>query len=257
MPELAQIVRRIRPAPLGSAVAGICGLNKRRVLETRHGRFLVSPVSHLGYQLAHGEYEPGMTAVIRRYLKQGDVFVDLGANEGFFSVIASSLVGSSGKVIAVEPQSRLQTTIQANLALNGCTNVKVFNTIVSGNTGTMRLHLTRGANTGGSSLFRSTKYTLPTEDVQSFTLADFIASAAVDRCDLLKVDIEGAEYDVFMNAEAVLRAGVIRNIALEIHYGILERRGLAGEDLHRWIAACGYSFRDDGGIRIYSRTPKQ
>jgi FkbM family methyltransferase len=180
--------------------------------------------------------------------------VDLGANEGYFSVIASSLVGSTGRVIAIEPQSRLQTTIQTNLAFNGCTNVKVFNTIVSANTGTMRLHLTRGANTGGSSLFRSTKYTLPTEEVQSFTLADFFEKAGLDRCDLLKVDIEGAEYDVFMNAEDLLRSGVIRNIALEIHYTILERRRLSGDDLHRWISECGYSFHDDGGIRVYSRT---
>ena len=69
----------------------------------------------------------------------------------------------------------------------------------------MRLHLTRGANTGGSSLFLLTKYALPTEEVQSFTLADFLANSGIGRCDLLKVDIEGAEYDVFMNAENVLR----------------------------------------------------
>ena len=125
MPELTELIRRIRPAPLGSAVANICGLNRRRVIETVHGRFLVSPVSHLGYQLTHGEYEPAMTAVLGRYLKQGDVFVDLGANEGYFSVIASPLVGSAGRVIAIEPQSRLQNTIQENLALNGCNNVKV------------------------------------------------------------------------------------------------------------------------------------
>jgi FkbM family methyltransferase len=256
MPELAQLIRRIRPAPLGSAVANICGLSKRRVIDTTRGKFMVSPMSHLGYQLAHGGYEPEMTAAIGRHLKPGDVFVDLGANEGYFSVIASPLVGSRGKVIAVEPQSRLQATIDANLALNGCTNVKVFSLIVADTTGTMRLHLTRGANTGGSSLFRPTKYALPTEEVQSFTLADFLSKVGIDTCDLLKVDIEGAEYEVFMNAEEVLRAGAIRNIALEIHDSILARRGLSGEALHRWILSCGYTLRDEGPVRVYSWTPK-
>ena len=76
MPELAQFIRSIRPAPLGSVAAGICGLSKRRVVETAYGKFLVSPVSHLGYQLSHGGYEPAMTAALGMHLRQGDVFVD-------------------------------------------------------------------------------------------------------------------------------------------------------------------------------------
>jgi hypothetical protein len=68
MPELILLIRRI---------ANICGLSKHRVIETAHGKFMVSPLSHLGYQLAYGEYEPEVTAVLGRYLKPDDLFVDL------------------------------------------------------------------------------------------------------------------------------------------------------------------------------------
>jgi len=252
MSGLAKFVRSIRPAPLGSAIANILGVSRRRILQTPEGRFLVSPVSHLGWQLASGPYEPSTTAVLKNYLKPGDVFIDLGANEGYFSVIGSALVGNAGKVVAVEPQSRLMNVIHANLALNGCLNVNVVQAVVSAKTETVNLHLAPGLSTGGSSLSRNTRYRLPTEPVQSFSLSEFLEKTGTSHCDLMKVDIEGAEYDVFMHAEPVLKAGIIRNIALEIHDSILERRGQSGARLHEWIVGCGYKMNGDLGNRVYT-----
>ena len=245
-------VRKLRPAPVGSAVSWMFGLNKRRLVQTPHGKFLLSPVSNLGYQLAHGEYEPAMTRVLHRYLKPGDVFIDLGANEGYFTIIASSLVGDSGSVIAIEPQSRLQHSLKATLALNDCANVQLFQTLVTSSTGTARLHLAADTNTGATSLFRVSKYPVPTEEVRSMTLRDFLRSTGIKSCDLLKVDIEGAEYEVFMSAGEVLKSGAIRKIALEIHGSILEGRGLSGEELHRFILSHGYILEDEAETRVYA-----
>jgi FkbM family methyltransferase len=71
-----------------------------------------------------------MGAVLRRYLRPGAVFIDMGANEGYFSVLASGVVGPSGAVIAVEPQSRLQGVIQTNLDANACLNVRLVRCVV-------------------------------------------------------------------------------------------------------------------------------
>lgn len=76
------LVRRLRPAPIGVAAAFVFGLSKRRVVNTKHGRFLLNPVSRLGYCLMNGEFEPSTTSVLGHYLKPGSVFIDLGANEG-------------------------------------------------------------------------------------------------------------------------------------------------------------------------------
>src|SRR5262249_44632111 len=150
----------------------------------------------------------------------------------YFSVLASRLVGPSGNVIAVEPQSRLQNVIQTNLSLNECSNVRLVQAVVSSITGTVQIQLNPDINSGGTSLFRSTKYPLKTEAVPSFTITEFLNRTAVERCDLIKVDVEGAEYDIFMGAEQVLKAGVLRNIALEIHNSILEARCLSSLRLH-------------------------
>jgi FkbM family methyltransferase len=252
---LYHTVRRIRPAPLASAIGNISGLSKRKVVRTRHGAFFLNPVSDFGYCLMFSDdYEPGMTAVLQRYLSPGGVFIDLGANEGYFSVLASRLVGPSGNVIAVEPQSRLENIIQTNSSLNECSNVRLIQAVVSSITGTIKIQLSPDINTGGTSLFRSTKYPLKTETVPSFTIAEFLSRTEVERCDLIKVDVEGAEYDIFMGAEQVLKAGVLRNIALEIHNSILETRGLSGLRLHEWILSCGYKLNDELGHWVYTRS---
>jgi FkbM family methyltransferase len=221
-------------------------------MDTAQGRFLVSPVSHLGYQLAHGQYESGMTAVLEQYLRPGSVFIDLGANEGYFTVIGSRLVGRKGTVIAVEPQSRVQPAIRANLTLNECHNVRVIQALISSRTEKVRLYLTPGLSTGGSGIYRNTQYPLPTETAQGFSFADFMDSTGLDTCDLMKVDIEGAEYDVFMNAGDILKRGLIRNIALEIHEPCLARRGLSGSRLHECLLDCGYKMNEAHENRVYN-----
>jgi FkbM family methyltransferase len=251
----SRLLRRVRPAVFASRLSTLCGLTRRKPYPTPHGLFAISPVSQFGGCLLEmGEYEPQMIAVLRKYLHPGGTFIDLGANEGYFSVIASGLVGPGGRVFAIEPQSRLQAVIHTNLELNGCANVEVQHILLSGVEGEMDLMLTPQANPGASSLYTShqkLRSILPKERVTSRTLDRFLASAPIVDCDLMKVDIEGAEWDVFMNAGEVLRSGMIRNMVIEIHNGILEARGLSGGDFDRYIRGCGYTLDDSLGPWVY------
>jgi len=242
----------VRPAALGSLLAAAFRLNKRRLVRGRYATFFIDPVSNFGAAILKGEYEPQMREVLCRYLSPGGLFIDLGANEGYLSVLASQLVGPRGTVIAIEPQSRLQHVICTNLQANDCFNVRLVRCVVSDTTGKAQLSLAPTVNTGSSSLFRPTKYSLPTEEVPSLRLSDLIDRLGVERCDLMKVDIEGAEYDVFLSATEVLRKGIFRHIALEIHTTILERRRLSADHLHRHMIDCGYELNTELGHSLYS-----
>ncbi|MEP6714094.1 MAG: hypothetical protein ABJC09_00890, partial [Terriglobia bacterium] len=132
MPVIDDFVRTLRPAPVATMVARVLGLSKRRTIETRYGRFSVNPMSRFGHKLSTlGEYEPSTTAVLTRYLEPGGTFIDMGANEGYFSVIGSGLVGPRGRVFAVEPQARLQSVLKANFALNDSHNVELIDAVIS------------------------------------------------------------------------------------------------------------------------------
>jgi FkbM family methyltransferase len=246
------LLLRTRPAPLGSALARLTRMDRRRMVSTRFGSFFVNRVSQIGFHIATGEYEPRMRSVLERYLPPGGVFIDLGANEGYFSVIASKLVGDKGSVIAVEPQSRLQNVILTNLAANDCFNVRLFKCLLTDKTGTTSMFLSSPVNTGSSSLFRPHVYTTRTEEARSYTLADFLGRVGVMHCDLMKVDIEGAEYEVFMGASPVLTSGVLKNIALEFHNSIMEKRGVSPARLHELMIDSGYTLNAELGPLVYS-----
>jgi len=90
-------LRRLRPAALATHLKQLLRI-KRVIVPTDVGSFFVDPVSHLGDSLIRdGRYEPNMEAALRRHLRPGGTFVDVGANEGYFSVLGGRIVGPGGR----------------------------------------------------------------------------------------------------------------------------------------------------------------
>lgn len=74
----------------------------------------------------NGAYEPHVTKAITEHLKPGNTFVDIGANLGYFTLMASRLVGPSGKVIAFEPATMTYNYCKKNIELNKLHNVELY-----------------------------------------------------------------------------------------------------------------------------------
>lgn len=111
------LVLRARPAPVAVFLKKLLRVN-RHVLKVDKGEFYIDPISKFGMiLLQQGEYEPHMTETLERILKPSGVFVDIGANEGYFSVLAGRIVGSTGRIIAVEPQARAALILAENINL--------------------------------------------------------------------------------------------------------------------------------------------
>jgi FkbM family methyltransferase len=232
---------RLRPAFLAAFLKKIL-LFQRKEITTPDGTFFVDIASSFGYSLFRtGSYEPHMLEVIKATLQPGSVFVDLGANEGYFSVIASKIVGAEGKVVAVEPQSRLQRVIGKNLSLNGCENVEVLPLAINDESKPLTLHLSPDVNTGSTSMIQTTRYPLFKQDVPSITLNELFQQQAIVNCDLLKVDIEGYEYEAIMGSPELFTFHRIKAIALELHPKLLARRNLSGETIAKFLSDCGYN----------------
>ena len=220
------VLRVLRPAWVASIVKRIIKIQRLQV-QTKHGLFYVDPISHLGNLLiSEGVYESAMISTLGKYLSPGAVFVDVGANEGYFSVHASALVGAEGRVLAIEPQSRLQAVLLENFALNRCGNIKLVSQAVSDSDSTADFYLTPDTNSGASGLSRVTRYSLPTEAVQTTTLTKLITAEQLGPIDLMKMDIEGFEYEALFGAESLLRSRQIKALALELHPAAMLTRGL-------------------------------
>ena len=222
------------------------------VVDTPQGRFFVDPVSLLGIALSkRGCYEPEMHSTLRQFLGRGKTFVDLGANEGYFTVIGAKLCQAEGRVIAIEPQHRLLPVIEENLRLNGLTNASLVNAALSDTPGQVTLHLTSDTNSGGSGLHRHTAYSLPTQEVAAMTLAQVLDQQKIDHVDLMKVDIEGFEYEALLGSPDVFHQHRILALALELHPTILAERGKNAGDIEQMLASTGYRKTETFGNSVW------
>jgi len=146
-------------------------------------------------QMARGCYEIYLQNVFRKVLNVGDVFTDVGANAGFFSVYAASLVGPSGAVHSFEPASRYFRVLQRNAQINSGFKFVINNLAVSDHPGEATFYPAAPTHSGGSSLeaeWLPDAYRDPQETVRIVTLSDYFAQAAIQPR-LIKIDVEGHE----------------------------------------------------------------
>jgi len=146
-----------------------------------------------------GYWEPIITRYIRRHLKPGDTFVDCGANIGYYSLIASRIVGRHGKVFSIEASERIFRIMLTNLELNGCVNIMPINAAAGGEEGELSMFLAHERNLGHSTTVRglANKEGMVFETkVHSNTLENLVGSSNLRNARMIKLDIEGAERTV-------------------------------------------------------------
>jgi FkbM family methyltransferase len=180
-----------------------------RVFDLRHKRLIqmdgfemyVMPNDCIGSVIVkYRNWEPDVTCVVRNKLRSGDVFLDLGANVGYFSLLASSLVGPAGRVIAFEPNPQNQQLIYESKLLNNCANLTVYPYAVSNRSEILRF-TTVGSNGGVvTDRIAGQRYDLL---VQSVVLDEFLPQHT--RINFVKMDIEGHEPAALRGMEGLLR----------------------------------------------------
>ncbi|MNX91008.1 cobalt-precorrin-6Y C(15)-methyltransferase [compost metagenome] len=169
----------------------------KHVLKTIHGvKILIDPSLDKGVELAlfeTGTYEKGTIQLLKNYLQSGSVFLDIGANIGLMSVIASGYVGDEGRVYAVEANPNTVAILKANIELNRCRNVELIPVALSDEQGTAVLFENWEVNRGGASLISQSNEQQGIE-VKMERLDDLFNET--DRVDLVKIDVEGFEPQV-------------------------------------------------------------
>jgi len=158
------------------------------------------------------------------------VVIDIGAHIGTFSVSTAWRFKQS-RVYSFEPFKENFDMFLSNIELNRVNNVFPSMAAVAGQRGMVSLGIS-DSNTGGHSIcFAGQSSTL----VEALTLSDVFSSNGLERCDLLKIDCEGAEYDILFNTpSSVLRK--IKNIAMEYH----NVQGHSGEEMAKFLRANGF-----------------
>ncbi|GAA1921270.1 FkbM family methyltransferase [Streptomyces durmitorensis] len=190
----------------------------------------------------YGAWEPHMTRWLQSRLRTGDTFVDVGANIGYFAVLGSRLVGSAGRVVAIEASGAFHERVLRHIEINGCDNVRAVNAAVSDRHETLTFILASSNNMGANSIV---PYDGPAEssfEMKARPLPEILDEDELTRARVIKIDVEGAEGGVMRGLAPVL--GQLRpdvEIAVEVTPERMAQLGDSIDELMDTMA--GHGFR--------------
>jgi FkbM family methyltransferase len=178
-------------------------------------------------------------------LREDSVFFDMGANQGEFSLFAAKRL-PKGRVFAFEPVARTRSRLERNVALNALSNVTVLPYGLAAKPGRLPIHLPKdnwfdgSLNMGAPSIYGEGELT---EEIEIRTLDGVFAELGAGRIDVLKADIEGAEYDMLKGGAETLRKH--RPVMLlEANSPMLRRAGSGPREFCGFLRSLGYSLTE-------------
>lgn len=184
-------------------------------------------------------------------LRRGDVVVDVGANIGYYTVLAGLLVGETGRVYAFEPDPVGFEILRQNVVLNGLHNVVLEQKAVSNESGSLRLFLAQ-ENKGDHRIYQPEGEERPFVDVEAVRLDDYLRGLD-EFVDFVKVDTQGAELAILAGAADTVSRSPDLVMAVEYSPQALAGFGSSGEALVDLIKTFGFQMFDlgMGGPNLY------
>jgi FkbM family methyltransferase len=209
------------------------------------------------YIFYFGVWEPNLTRWIRHRLLPSDAFIDVGANIGYYSLLASHLVGDSGKVVAVEGLPAIFSLLQRNLETNKARNVRAVN-VAAWDREQMIEFYTDSDLPGQTTAipFWADKHELKEQtQVTAAPLADILTAEEMKAARLIKIDVEGAEWRVLAGMKSLLDSSRDDlEIIVEISPSALEAEGRAAQELldfFRVLKFNAYRIENDYSVNSY------
>ncbi|MDP2637181.1 MAG: FkbM family methyltransferase [bacterium] len=193
-----------------------------------------------------GLYELGVTDIMRRFLREGDVFLDAGANVGYHTALGAGFVGKSGSVHAFEPVPEYFEKLKKLAEVNTGYHIVLNQCALGETTGSMKMYQIRThrgeRSFGTGSMFKdwlSNETVEATLEVPITRLDAYVQEKNLQNVKLLKIDVDGFEFPLLRGAEQFLRSQAPVIIS-EIGHPIYARLGRTVNDLLDYMARLSY-----------------
>jgi FkbM family methyltransferase len=195
--------------------------------------------SLISFLLTNNDYEKETREVIEDLVLPGHTFIDLGANIGYFSLIAAKLVGNKGRVFSFEPTPSTLNFLSKNISKNGFSNiVTIEEYAISNISGRVNFTLNQGSECNSISTNQNASNTISAEAI---TLDQYFMKKKDKRIDFIKIDIEGQELAALQGLEGLNKLNKDLKIIFEFHKENLEDNGMTGMEIFLLLKDYGFN----------------
>lgn len=189
-------------------------------------------------------FEPAVRREFERVASRKVNVIDIGANIGYYSIIAAGLIGPEKRVFAVEPQTAVAAKLRRNLEMNRLSNVQIEQIALSDTRGHVAFHVpTDGAEAHGSMRMNGTFEVMETIEVETQRLDDMMARLGNPEIGLIKLDAEGAELLILHGATGLLSSPHKPVLIFEACEKNCQPFGHCVFDVLRYVHSFGYQVR--------------
>ena len=227
--------------------------------EQKHSMAFEFDLSLFSHQILHSFlskgrlFEMGTSMVLCLTLGPGDMFIDIGAHVGYFTLLASRLVGPMGQVLAFEPEQRNYEWLLKHLRMNGITNVLPFHWACGAGAGVSELSVCP-VNDGGNSLrdlaseqqYVEHRNTMKKQPVFVTPLDQvMMGKSGPGTVKAIKIDVEGFETQVLQGAMNVLTNARVPIVICENNPNALRQARTSEDEMRGFMARLGYETYAD------------
>jgi FkbM family methyltransferase len=196
-------------------------------------------------------YEAGTTAVLIDALKPGDIFIDVGAHIGYFTLLASSLVGAQGRVFSFEPEERNHAALLNHLRINNTTNVLPHRWALGSGVGVTDLYIHPHMDGAHSTwnirprLFPKDQDKITSAPVFATSLDALFNGVYPTNIKAIKIDVEGFETEVLKGMQNLLNAVRVPVVVVEINETLLKECKTSEQEIRQMMTSRGYRIFAD------------
>jgi len=195
---------------------------------------LLNPAEHIQQQLFwYGYYEKELGDLIKKVLRPGDVFLDIGANIGYFSLLVSNNVPNA-RVISFEPVQYLFQKLEENISVNNIKNIMAIKAAAGEIDEEKEIFISGSDNLGMSSFQQPENYSGKKEKVKVVRIDDWFHTSHLSKVDVIKLDVEGSELAALKGMNDILTQ-FKPLLIIEINCETLSMFGLTPSNINNYL----------------------
>ena len=177
-------------------------------------------------------------------VSEGDTVIDVGAHIGEYTLLGAKLVGNKGLVISVEPDHDTVKSLKENIILNDFKNCSILEKAVGEKIETKSLYKVSKEDVYGYlDPYVVNKKLKKHSEIEVTTIDQIVLSKNLDLVNLLKIDVEGFEYEVLLGCNESLKKNKIKKIIIELHPKYLKYKGINEDLIHTFLKKHGFVIK--------------